>query len=304
MTIKTPAGDTIEIAINRIAADPSVPYRGALFVNPGRPGQTGKGFSLSLAASGTTDALAPGFDVVGFDPRRRRQRRARLRAGADDTPGERAWPRTDHGRAVAARSLRRPRRGRHPDHDVHRRDHRAIEHRRGRRRSTSSSPSRTRFSHREPTACSSARLARRARPVPLPSPATRSPLLVIGGTLDLLTPLLKAEEMTAAIGNTTLLVSNHYGHGAIDAGAACVAEAVRNYFDRGELPPGGHDFARLERLAERPRRVQRCVGCASRRAIGATATPAIVQIFHVAKQALEVSPARLLRSPHERKRPG
>ena len=76
-------------------------------------------------------------------------------------------------------------------------------------------------------------------PVPLPSAPTTSPLLVIGGSLDLLTPLANAEQMTAALGNATLLVSNHYGHGAIDAGGVCVAEAVRNYFDRGELPPAG-----------------------------------------------------------------
>jgi pimeloyl-ACP methyl ester carboxylesterase len=62
---------------------------------------------------------------------------------------------------------------------------------------------------------------------------------VIGGTQDLLTPLSNAQEMAAAIGNATLLVSNHYGHGAIDSGSACVADAVRAFFESGQLPAQG-----------------------------------------------------------------
>ena len=64
-----PEGETILIALNRIAADPSVPYRGVLFVNPGGPGESGKEFMLDLARGRAFDVLAPGYDVVGFDPR-------------------------------------------------------------------------------------------------------------------------------------------------------------------------------------------------------------------------------------------
>ena len=64
-----PAGETIEIAINRVDADPTVPYKGVLFFNPGGPGGSGKDAVKSLANVGFFDAYAPGYDIVGFDPR-------------------------------------------------------------------------------------------------------------------------------------------------------------------------------------------------------------------------------------------
>ena len=64
-----PDGETILIALNRVSADPSVPYRGVLFVNPGGPGESGKEFMLDMARNRAWDVLAPGYDVVGFDPR-------------------------------------------------------------------------------------------------------------------------------------------------------------------------------------------------------------------------------------------
>ncbi|HWO13298.1 MAG TPA: alpha/beta hydrolase [Polyangiaceae bacterium] len=60
---------TVPIAINRVPADPNVPRLGALFANPGGPGVSGKEFVLSVAEAGFFDAYAPGFDIIGFDPR-------------------------------------------------------------------------------------------------------------------------------------------------------------------------------------------------------------------------------------------
>jgi len=76
-------------------------------------------------------------------------------------------------------------------------------------------------------------------PVPMPSAAAAPPLLVIGGTQDLLTPLSNAEEMTAALGNARLLISDHYGHSALSPNNVCAIGAIRNFFDNGQLPAAG-----------------------------------------------------------------
>ncbi len=76
-------------------------------------------------------------------------------------------------------------------------------------------------------------------PVAMPAAPSAPPLLVIGGTQDRLTPLAYSEEMTAAIGNATLLVSNHYGHSAIGQPNACVIDAIASFFASGELPAPG-----------------------------------------------------------------
>jgi pimeloyl-ACP methyl ester carboxylesterase len=76
-------------------------------------------------------------------------------------------------------------------------------------------------------------------PVPLPSAPTAMPVLVVGGTQDLLTPLANAEEMTAALGNATLLVSNHYGHAAISNLNECLVNAIGAYFGSGQVPAPG-----------------------------------------------------------------
>lgn len=401
-----PSGDTIEIAINRIAADPNVPYRGALFVNPGGPGETGKGYALYLAASGTTDALAPGFDVVGFDPRgvgdsgERACGPVPAMMTAPDTVEEfiegmsaeaarceRVWgPLFEHlGSNQVVRDMEALRvalaepklnflgvsygtrlgslyahtfpetagsivldSSMTPDmdlvndtrqrfaqlltlHEVFFQDCEAgvlscppgaralfddmiaaadelgLQAQMANRwagalaylgsreelplllelqasepdpewivdelslpglfdglaevanrtvtciDATTEPPSLAEVSVLyDEFAAQNVLFAPRAfgalqctgwpvtrDPVPVPSAPTASPLLVIGGSLDLLTPLSNAEEMAAALGNATLLISNHYGHGAIDAASGCVADAVRNYFDRGELPPEG-----------------------------------------------------------------
>ena len=76
-------------------------------------------------------------------------------------------------------------------------------------------------------------------PVPLPSAPTALPVLVIGGTQDLLTPLANAEEMSAALGNATLLVSNHYGHAALTNLNDCLVSALGTYYGSGALPAPG-----------------------------------------------------------------
>jgi pimeloyl-ACP methyl ester carboxylesterase len=63
----TPEIGTLPIAINRVLADASVPYRGVLFVNRGGPGADGKSFVE--ASSQGLRAVFPGFDILGFDPR-------------------------------------------------------------------------------------------------------------------------------------------------------------------------------------------------------------------------------------------
>ncbi len=62
-------GDTLPIAMNRLLANPDEPHRGVLLFNPGGPGASGKEVAASLHDAGVFDAIAPGFDVIGFDPR-------------------------------------------------------------------------------------------------------------------------------------------------------------------------------------------------------------------------------------------
>ncbi len=78
-------------------------------------------------------------------------------------------------------------------------------------------------------------------PVPVPVATDAPPLLVIGGVADLRTPFAYAEAMTAALGNATLLTSNHYGHGATPLGNECVNAAVRSFLTDGALPAYGSE---------------------------------------------------------------
>jgi pimeloyl-ACP methyl ester carboxylesterase len=64
-----PDGETLPIALRRILADPLEPYKGALLINPGGPGGPGIDFALDQFQAGVFDAIAPGYDIVGFDPR-------------------------------------------------------------------------------------------------------------------------------------------------------------------------------------------------------------------------------------------
>lgn len=62
-----PDGKTIEIAVNRYPADDLKHWRGALLVNPGGPGASGKEFA-GYAESVLGD-ITDTYDVIGFDPR-------------------------------------------------------------------------------------------------------------------------------------------------------------------------------------------------------------------------------------------
>jgi pimeloyl-ACP methyl ester carboxylesterase len=63
------------------------------------------------------------------------------------------------------------------------------------------------------------------------------PLLVIGGEHDSLTPLEWAQEISATIPGSSLLVSGHYGHGATLFGSNCVYQYLRNYLNNLRLVP-------------------------------------------------------------------
>jgi pimeloyl-ACP methyl ester carboxylesterase len=64
-----PEGDEIAISVRRIAANPLEPYHGALLYNPGGPGGEGIDDALSLVQNGLFEMMAPGYDIIGFDPR-------------------------------------------------------------------------------------------------------------------------------------------------------------------------------------------------------------------------------------------
>ncbi|MEO3892396.1 alpha/beta fold hydrolase [Nonomuraea sp. B5E05] len=62
-----PAGRTIKISISRVRATDAAHKKGILLANPGGPGGSGLGFTLSL--SQTMRKVAAGYDLIGFDPR-------------------------------------------------------------------------------------------------------------------------------------------------------------------------------------------------------------------------------------------
>lgn len=68
-------------------------------------------------------------------------------------------------------------------------------------------------------------------PAPAIAFTPRVPLLVIGGTQDSLTPLQWAEDIAAAMPGSSLLVSEHYGHGAIAYGGPCIVPYLREYME-------------------------------------------------------------------------
>ena len=75
------------------------------------------------------------------------------------------------------------------------------------------------------------------QPDPAPSLAftPRILLLVIGGTADSLTPIEWARDTLADLPGSSLLLSEHYGHGAVLNGSQCVFDFLRDYLD--ELTP-------------------------------------------------------------------
>jgi pimeloyl-ACP methyl ester carboxylesterase len=76
-------------------------------------------------------------------------------------------------------------------------------------------------------------------PVPPLTAAGAPPVLIIGGTRDILTPLPMAEALAEALEGSALLVSDHYGHGASLLGEPCVSRAVDDYLTDLTLPEPG-----------------------------------------------------------------
>jgi len=62
--------------------------------------------------------------------------------------------------------------------------------------------------------------------------------MIIGGANDSETPLQWSQELSAAMPNSQLLVSQDWGHTAFYT-SVCVAERAGAYLVSGELPPPG-----------------------------------------------------------------
>lgn len=65
---RNPQGPKISIALDRQRHTGTSGFQGALLVNPGGPGGTGRDFAASVASE-LPASLKAGYDVVGFDPR-------------------------------------------------------------------------------------------------------------------------------------------------------------------------------------------------------------------------------------------
>ncbi|KIV83824.1 hypothetical protein PV11_05815 [Exophiala sideris] len=68
---------------------------------------------------------------------------------------------------------------------------------------------------------------------------TKNPLLLIGNTYDPVTPLVSAQNNSAAFPGSVVLQHNGYGHTSLAQPSLCTAEAVQAYFINGTLPAPG-----------------------------------------------------------------
>lgn len=79
---------------------------------------------------------------------------------------------------------------------------------------------------------------------------TSTPLLIIGNTLDPITPLVSAKNMSHGFAGSVLLQQNSTGHSSWSGFSTCTARAVNAYFTQGALPAPGTvcqpDFAIFE----------------------------------------------------------
>jgi pimeloyl-ACP methyl ester carboxylesterase len=73
MDYADPSGEQIEIAVSRVSASGAQPSLGALVLNPGGPGVSGRNLGIELLygaeGSPTQKAMLERFDLIGFDPR-------------------------------------------------------------------------------------------------------------------------------------------------------------------------------------------------------------------------------------------
>lgn len=64
-----PDGQTIEVAVSRLASANPQERRGVLLTNPGGPGGAGRSMPLLLAQAGMPASVLDSYDIIGFDPR-------------------------------------------------------------------------------------------------------------------------------------------------------------------------------------------------------------------------------------------
>ena len=66
---RDPGGETIEIAVSRLASTNPEKRRGVLLTNSGGPGGPGLTFPAQMRAKGMPQAVLDAYDVIGMDPR-------------------------------------------------------------------------------------------------------------------------------------------------------------------------------------------------------------------------------------------
>ncbi|KAL4963978.1 putative proteinase [Aspergillus stella-maris] len=76
----------------------------------------------------------------------------------------------------------------------------------------------------------------------MPTPVTGNtshPLLIVNNVLDPITPLRSAKNMNAAFPKSVLLQQDSEGHCTLAAPSVCTSQAIRKYFQTGDLPAPG-----------------------------------------------------------------
>ncbi|KIP05919.1 hypothetical protein PHLGIDRAFT_73444, partial [Phlebiopsis gigantea 11061_1 CR5-6] len=65
---------------------------------------------------------------------------------------------------------------------------------------------------------------------------TSSPILLIGNTLDPVTPIAGARNMSSGFAGSVMLQQNSTGHSTLSGFSTCTALAIHAYFANGTLP--------------------------------------------------------------------